>query len=132
MMLTATLCLLAFGAVMVFSASSTTQVLGDGGLANSTFFLKRTLLFGAAGLLLMHVVARHGLLAVRRLTPALVGVAFFLLFAVLVIGTTVNGATRWIGSGFLQVQPSEIAKLALVLYGAHLLAAEPKRFATSC
>lgn len=127
MMLTATLCLLAFGAVMVFSASSTTQVLGDGGLANSTFFLKRTLLFGAAGLLLMHVVARHGLLAVRRLTPALVGIAFLLLFAVLVIGTTVNGATRWIGSGFLQVQPSEIAKLALVLYGAHLLAAEPKR-----
>ncbi len=127
MMLTATLCLLAFGAVMVFSASSTTQVLGDGGLANSTFFLKRTLLFGAAGLLLMHLVARHGLLAIRRLTPLIVAGAFFGLLAVMVIGTSVNGASRWIGSGFIQVQPSEIAKIALVLYGAHLLAAEPKR-----
>ncbi len=42
MLLTATLCLLAFGAVMVFSASSTTRVLSDGGLSDSAFYLKRT------------------------------------------------------------------------------------------
>src|SRR5438105_797305 len=53
MLLTATLCLLAFGAVMVFSASSTTQVLSNGGLANSAFYLKRTVIFGLAGLLVM-------------------------------------------------------------------------------
>ena len=58
------------GAVMVFSASSTTQVLSDGGLSDSAFYLKRTLMFGAVGLLVMHLVARHGLQAVRRLTPA--------------------------------------------------------------
>jgi len=128
MMLTATLCLLAFGAVMVFSASSTTQVLGaDGSLSQSTFFLKRTLMFGAVGLIFMHLAARHGLTAVRRLTPAIVAIAFLLLVAVLGIGTNVNGASRWIGSGFIQIQPSEIAKLALVLYGAHLLAERPKR-----
>ena len=51
LMLTVTLCLLALGAVMVFSASSTTQVLSDGSLANSTYFLKRTVIFGIAGLL---------------------------------------------------------------------------------
>ncbi len=131
MMLTATLCLLAFGAVMVFSASSTTQVLGaDGSLSQSTFFLKRTLMFGAIGLMFMHLAARYGLTAIRRLTPALVAVAFFLLVAVLGIGNNVNGASRWIGSGFIQVQPSEIAKLALVLYGAHLLAEKPKRALT--
>ncbi len=50
MLLTATLCLLALGAVMVFSASSTTQVLSDGGLSDSAFYLKRTLMFGAVGL----------------------------------------------------------------------------------
>ncbi|MGC1164471.1 MAG: putative lipid II flippase FtsW [Solirubrobacterales bacterium] len=127
MLLTATLCLLALGAVMVFSASSTTRILQDGGLSDSAFYLKRTLMFGAIGLLIMHMTARHGLQAVRNLTPAIVGGCFFLLLAVLAIGTTVNGASRWIGSGFLQIQPSEIAKVALVLYGADLLARKPKR-----
>ena len=126
-MLTATLCLLAFGAVMVFSASSTTQVLSDGGIGNSAFFLKRTVLFGVAGLLVMRVLAVGGVRAVRSLTPALLGVSLFLLVVVLGIGTSANGAQRWIGSGFIQIQPSEIAKFALVLYGAYLLAEKPKR-----
>ena len=126
LLLTATLCLLAFGAVMVFSASSTTRVLSDGGLSDSAFYLKRTLLFGALGLLVMHLTARHGLQLVRRLTPAILGLSFFLLLAVLAVGTTVNGSTRWIGSGFLQVQPSELAKVALILYGADMLARKPK------
>jgi cell division protein FtsW len=127
MLLTATLCLLALGAVMVFSASSTTRILQDGGLSDSAFYLKRTLMFGAVGLVLMHLTARHGLQLVRNLTPLILGVSLFLLVAVLAVGTTVNGASRWIGSGFLQIQPSELAKVALVLYGADLLARKPKR-----
>jgi cell division protein FtsW len=127
MLLTATLCLLAFGAVMVFSASSTTRVLSDGGLSDSAFYLKRTVMFGIVGLVVMHLVARHGLVLVRRLTPAILALSFFLLFAVLVAGTTVNGSSRWLGSGFLQIQPSELAKVALILYGADLLANKAKR-----
>ena len=127
MLLTATLCLLALGAVMVFSASSTTRILQNGGLSDSAFYLKRTLMFGAVGLVLMHLTARHGLAAVRNLTPALLGLSLFLLVAVLGAGTSVNGASRWIGSGFLQIQPSELAKVALILYGADLLARKPKR-----
>jgi cell division protein FtsW len=127
LLLTATLCLLALGAVMVFSASSTTRVLQDGGLSDSAFYLKRTLLFGAVGLLIMHLVARHGLQLVREATPLILGGSIFLLLAVLAAGTEVNGATRWIGGGFLQVQPSELAKVALILYAADLLARKPKR-----
>ncbi|HEU4599119.1 MAG TPA: FtsW/RodA/SpoVE family cell cycle protein, partial [Solirubrobacterales bacterium] len=127
LMLTATLCLLALGAVMVFSASSTTRILQDGGLSDSAFYLKRTLLFGAIGLIVMHLVARHGLRSVRNLTPLILGGSIFLLFAVLAVGSEINGATRWIGGGFLQVQPSELVKVALVLYGADLLARKPKR-----
>ncbi|HET7508513.1 MAG TPA: putative lipid II flippase FtsW [Solirubrobacterales bacterium] len=127
MLLTATLCLLALGAVMVFSASSTTRVLQDGGLSDSAFYLKRTLMFGVVGLLIMHFTARHGLKAIRDLTPLLLGGSIFLLVAVLGMGTEVNGATRWIGGGFLQIQPSELAKVALILYGADLLARKPKR-----
>jgi cell division protein FtsW len=118
---------LALGAVMVFSASSTTRVLQNGGLSDSAFYLKRTLLFGAVGLLIMHLVARHGLKLVREATPLILGVSIFLLLAVLVAGTEVNGATRWIGGGFLQIQPSELTKVALILYGADMLARKPKK-----
>jgi cell division protein FtsW len=127
MLLTATLCLLALGAVMVFSASSTTRILNDGGLSDSAFYLKRTLMFGAVGLLIMHLTARHGLKLVRDLTPAILAVSLFLLLAVLAVGTNVNGASRWIGGGSLQIQPSELAKVALVLYGADLIARKPRR-----
>jgi cell division protein FtsW len=127
MLLTATLCLLALGAVMVFSASSTTKVLQEGGLSSSAYYLKRTLIFGAIALVIMHVTARVGLAKIRDLTPLLLGGSIFLLVAVLGMGTEVNGATRWIGGGFLQIQPSELAKVALILYGADLLARKPKR-----
>ncbi len=130
MLLTATLCLLAFGAVMIFSASSTTEVLGNGGLSNSAYYLKRTLMFGAVGLLIMHLTARHGLGLVRRMTPAILILALVGLVAALGIGSSVNGASRWIGPGSLQLQPSELAKVALVLYGADLLARKPKRART--
>ncbi|HMJ73205.1 MAG TPA: putative lipid II flippase FtsW [Solirubrobacterales bacterium] len=130
MLLTATLCLLAFGAVMVFSASSTTRILSNGGLSDSAFYLKRTLLFGAVGLGIMHLTARHGLETVRRLTPAILGVSLFLLLAVLFGGNTVNGSSRWIGPSFIQLQPSELAKVALILYGADLLSRKPKRART--
>ena len=127
MLLTATLCLLAFGAVMVFSASSTTKVLAEGGLSESAYYLKRTLIFGAVALAIMQVTARVGLDKIRKLTPLLLGGSIFLLVAVLGAGSEVNGATRWIGGGSLQIQPSELAKVALVLYGADLLAGKPKR-----
>lgn len=127
LLLTATLCLLAFGAVMVFSASSTTQVLQNGGLADSAYYLQRTLIVGALGLVIMHFTARYGLGGIRRLTPVFLVGTMFLLLVVLGAGQSVNGATRWIGGGSFQIQPSELAKVALILYSADLLAREPKR-----
>jgi cell division protein FtsW len=130
LLLTATLCLLAFGAVMVFSASSARSLLNHGG--SGFYYLERTLIFGAIGLVVMRLAAVRGVAAVKTLTPLILGVAMFLLFAVLLpgVGSTVNGSQRWIGAGLLQFQPSELAKLALVLYGAFLLSKEPKRAKT--
>jgi cell division protein FtsW len=126
LLLTATLCLLAFGVVMVFSASSTTSLLGESG--DGAEYLKRTLLFGALGLVAMRVLSVRGLQAARALTPALLVLSLALLVVVLApgIGTEANGAQRWIAAGPLQVQPSELAKLALILYGAHLIATRPR------
>jgi cell division protein FtsW len=96
------------------------------------YYLERTLIFGAIGLVVMRLAAVRGVAAVRTLTPLILGIAMFLLFAVLLpgVGSTVNGSQRWIGAGLLQFQPSELAKLALVLYGAFLLSKEPKRAKT--
>ncbi len=130
LLLTATLCLLAFGVVMVFSASSTAALLGKSG--DSAFYLKRTLVVGAVGLVVMRLLSMRGARVIRPLTPLLVACSFFLLLAVMLpgVGASANGAQRWIAVGPLQVQPSELAKLALVLYGAQLLAARPRMVRT--
>jgi cell division protein FtsW len=120
-LLTVTMCLLAAGAVMVYSASSARDLLAGGG--DGTGYLLRYVGFGALGVVVMHVLSRRGLEAVRKATPLLLVISFALLLAVLLpgIGVEVNGAQRWIGAGALGFQPSELAKFALVLYAAELL-----------
>jgi cell division protein FtsW len=125
---TATLCLLAFGAVMVYSASSPVGVLQGSRFGTGEFV--RYLLFGALGLVGMQVLARRGLeLLSERLVAMLVIACIVMLAAVLLpgFGVDVNGARRWLRSGPVQFQPSELAKLALVLYAARHLAAHPKQ-----
>jgi cell division protein FtsW len=123
---TATLCLLAFGAVMVYSASSAESLLSGPG--DPSFYLKRYLIFGLVGLVVMQAAARHGLKVVKGLTPMLLIASFVLTAAVMIphVGVTVNGATRWLGAGPLQFQPSELLKVSIVLYAAQSLAARPR------
>jgi cell division protein FtsW len=127
MLRTATLCLIAFGAVMVYSASSGTTLLQGGG--DSSEYLKRYLLSAALGLGALGFFSRHGVATAKRYTPAILVVSLIGLLLVLMpgFGLEANGARRWIGAGPLQIQPSELAKLALVLYAAGLIAAKPKR-----
>jgi cell division protein FtsW len=126
-LLTATLCLLAFGAVMVYSASSATSLLQ--GQGNGSGYLVKYLVYGAIGLVLMRVLARDGVEKAQKITGPLLVTSFVLVLAVHVphVGVSVNGARRWLGAGPLQFQPSELMKLALVLYGATLLAKRPQR-----
>lgn len=123
---TATLCLLAFGAVMVYSASSAESLLSGPG--DPSFYLKRYLIFGLVGLVVMQAAARHGLQVIKALTPILLIGSFLLTAAVMIphVGVTVNGATRWLGAGPLQFQPSELLKVSIVLYAAQSLAARPR------
>jgi len=127
-LVTVTLCLLAFGAVMVFSASSSTGVLGGSSYGTSEFF---TYLFAAGlGLIAMRVGERRGLELLNEQTVrVLLFASFALLLAVMVpgIGRDVNGARRWFAFGPIQFQPSELMKLVLVLYVARYLADHPRR-----
>jgi cell division protein FtsW len=126
MLQTATFCLLAGGAVMVYSASSARTLLQ--GQGDGTSYLVKYVAYGAVGLVVMHLLSRHGLAAIRRFTPALLGIAFLLLVLVAIpgIGVEVNGARRWLGAGPIQFQPSEVMKLALVLHAAAVISARPK------
>jgi cell division protein FtsW len=126
-LLTATLCLLAFGAVMVYSSSSASTLLE--GQGSGTGYLVKFVIYGALGLIVMRILARDGVARVQSLVGPMLAVSFALVLAVHIphVGVSVNGARRWIGSGPLQFQPSELLKLALVLYAAALLARRPQR-----
>jgi cell division protein FtsW len=128
-LMTATLCLLAFGAVMVYSASSPVGALSAHGGTGAGEFI-RYVLFGSIGLAAMYLLERHGLqLFDARMTRLLLLGSFALLVLVMVpgFGVQVLGARRWFALGPIQFQPSEIMKLALVLYVARYLAEHPKR-----
>ena len=127
-LLTATLCLLAFGAVMVYSASSPLGVLNGQGSGTGDFF--RYLVFGGLGLAAMYGLERRGVALVdSRLAGMLLATSFVLLVLVMLpgFGVQVNGARRWFAVGPIQFQPSELMKIALVLYVSRYLAEHPKR-----
>src|SRR3712207_6424246 len=119
------MCLLAGGAVMVYSASSARTLLEGSG--DGTGYLIKYVMYGAVGLVVMHVLARTPLERVRKVTPLLLIGAFVLLLLVLVpgIGVKINGARRWIGAGPLQFQPAEVMKIALVLHAVAMISARP-------
>ena len=115
---------------MVYSASSAEALLDGSG--DSARYLKRYVIYGAVGLIVMRASSSMSLRAVKRGTPVFLLIAFALTLAVMVpgVGVNVNGATRWLGAGPVQFQPSELLKVSLVLYAAALLAARPRRVRT--
>ncbi len=120
-----------FGLIMVGSASPVISL----GLYGSPWaiFIRQTLYMGVGACALL-LAARMNYRVWRKIRgPLLVG-SLGLLVVVLMphIGVTAGGSSRWIGVGMLQIQPSEIMKLALVVFAADLLtrrvhcAADPK------
>src|SRR3982750_2262970 len=94
--------LVAFGLVMVYSATSASAALENG---DPAYYVKRQAIYAALGLVLMFVFARFRFQTLRRLAPALVITSLGLLAAVLVIGSAVNGARRWITLGPARLPP---------------------------
>ena len=117
-----TLGLVAFGLVMVYSASSARALLSADA---PSYYLKRQAIYAVMGLVALVILSRFDFHRLRHATQPLLAVTFVLLVAVLAIGTAVNGARRWIPIGFMNFQPSELAKLVLALWTAALLARRP-------
>jgi cell division protein FtsW len=120
-----TAALVLFGLVMVYSATSGSAALGN---ANPLGYVERQVAYAIIGVALLLVISRVDLERIRLIAPTLVVTALFLCLAVLAIGARINGARRWITFGPLAFQPSELAKLALVIWtAAYLSRRKPPR-----
>ena len=114
-----TCALTVLGTLLVWAA--TEPALSQAGL-DTHAYLKKSALWALLGLILMLVTASIDYRRIRRLTPVLYALSLLLLGAVLAVGQSVNGAKAWIAlPGGFQVEPSEFAKLGLILIVAWLL-----------
>jgi len=112
-LLIATVVLVGFGIVMVFSASFyyTEQRWGD-----SYFFFKRQLLWAAVGFLAMIAASLYNYSNLRKLSIPLIVVSLGLLVAVLIVGDERNFARRWLDIAGVSLQPSEVARFAMIVF----------------
>src|SRR6516225_10753713 len=117
-----TLALVAFGLVMVYSATSASAAVGG---SDPIYYLKRQVVYAALGIALMILAQKWDYRRLRLMAPVLVVVSLVLLVAVLVVGPAINGARRWISFGPAVFQPSELAKLALAVWAAAYFARRP-------
>jgi cell division protein FtsW len=113
-----TLGLVAFGLVMVYSASSGRAAVAAG---DPAYYLKRQGLYALVGLVVFAILARTDFRSLRRASGPLLVASLVLLVAVLVMGESANGARRWLSVGGLSFQPSELAKIGLAVWVAAFL-----------
>lgn len=119
LLLGAVVALVAVGCVMVYSASA---IEAGRRLGDEFHYLKRQAFAAGLGFAALFAALRLGHRRVLALAYPLLLASFLLLVAVLLFGKTAGGAQRWIPLGPLNLQPSELAKVALVLYLARSLA----------
>ncbi len=115
------------GLVMVLSASSVEALRQYG---SAWMFFERQLMWVAIGGVVLLGAARVDYRAFRKLSVPLLSLSLLLLLAVLVpkIGVQVSGSSRWVGFGEFRLQPSELMKFAMVLFGAEVLSRRCERF----
>lgn len=122
--------LLSLGLVMVASASVS---IADRDYSNPFYYFQRQLVFIVIGLFAAAMVYRIRLVQWEKSGVALLGFALFLLVIVLIpgVGKTVNGSTRWISMGIINIQVSEVVKLFLLIYVAGYLVRHGEEVRTS-
>lgn len=116
--------LVGFGLVMLYSASAYE---GVSEFDDATHYLKRQAMCAAGGFVVMMVISFLPLGWIRKLTPLVYIGAILLGFAVIAVGSSSNGSTRWLKIGGVKLQPSEFAKIAVILFLALLLSRIPRQ-----
>ena len=116
-----TLLLLTIGVVMVLSASYARAYFSASTGHNAAYYFVRQLFFAAAGTAAMFILSRFPMGFYARMSFPALAASVVLLALVPVIGVSQGDAKRWIDLGFTTFQPSEIAKVAVILYFAALI-----------
>lgn len=125
-----TLLLTGVGLVMLFSASFPAAYYSTG---DAAYYFKRQLIFAILGLVAMFIISRVNYQRWRGLARLLLVLSFLLLVLVIIphVGITINGATRWLGFGeVLTFQPSEIAKLGVIVFFADSISKKREKMLT--
>jgi cell division protein FtsW len=120
-------CLVALGLVMVFSSSASLAALR---YQSETFFLKRHLVRVILGGVALVILARTDYHLLRKIAPWALGGTVLLLGVLLAVGGAVRGANRWLSVATVTIQPTEIARVACVVYLAKLLDRKGERMAS--
>ncbi|RJG09425.1 putative lipid II flippase FtsW [Massilia cavernae] len=115
-----TLLLMLFGMVMVYSASIALPDSPKFANYTNNYFLKRQAMFVGVSIIVATFAFRVRVAVWQRYAPVLFVATLVLLAAVLIpgIGVSVNGAQRWLNLKIFNLQPSEVMKIAAVLYAA--------------
>lgn len=108
--------LLIVGSVILYSASSYN---GNLKFEDSFYYLKKQLFATSLGLLVMYLMAKTDYHVWQRFAVLLYIIALVLSLAVLFVGAEINGSKRWLSFGPLSFQPSELAKIAVILFLAN-------------
>ncbi len=126
-LLAGTMLLVAFGIVMVYSASA---VYAGHMHHDAQYYLIRQALYALVGFGGLTAAANLDYRKLRRLTYPMLGVTVALLVVVIAMGHSTNGAARWIRLGPIRIQPAEIAKVTLVVWLAHSLSKKQEKIRT--
>ena len=116
--------LTAFGIIMILSASYYANLQSSGG---PYYYFNKQLLNAAVGFAAMFALYKIDYHMLRGFSILILSVSIALLALVLLVGTNVYGAQRWFNLGGFSLQPSEVAKFALVLFYASFFSKDPSR-----
>lgn len=122
----ATMALAAIGLVMIYSTSAVMAMKRYG---NEYFFVRRQLMFIVLGFLLFFIFAKIPYYSYQKWTYPILFSSLILLIMLFIpgIGSTAGGARRWIKVGTFTFQPSEFAKLAVIIYLSYYLSAKREK-----
>ena len=112
------------GLVMLFSASAP---YASNYYNNSYYFITRQLIFAVGGFILMIIVSKIDYHFLKKLAWPITVISVLMLILVLILPSTKDGFHRWLNLGFIQFQPSEIAKFAMIVLISALVSANSKR-----
>ncbi|MGM0879457.1 MAG: putative lipid II flippase FtsW [Bacillota bacterium] len=128
LLLILTLLLVGFGLVMVFSASSSIAVVSQKFQNDALYFTKRQLAWAGLGVFIMLIMMNLRYQVYKKAFMLFFIPVMIMLMLVPFVSESINGARSWFGIGDLGIQPTEPAKLALILYLGALISKKGEKF----